>query len=508
MNDYDVVVIGAGNGGLAAGAQLAVSGVKVLVLEQHNLPGGFATSFIRGRFEFEATLHELGNVGTPENKGGTRRLLEDGLGVDVDFVAVPEAYRLISADDQIDVTMPFGVEAYIEAMEEAVPGSRNSVTHYLDLCQEATRGIGYFFKARDKYDTATLKSKFPHVQTWAGCSYEEVTKKLGLPDRARKILDAYWLYLAVHPSRMAFSVYAAMLYTFLLHGAYVPRYRSHELSTAMETKIRECGGSVEFNTKVERILVKNGDVVGVETSQSDRITTNHVVCNASPTTAYNYLVHPQEDVPKMAYKNVNARTEGVSSLVVYLGLDASPEELGLTEYSYFISDHMNTAKLYDSLSNLFNPQLQACTCLNAAIPDCSPSGTTLLSLTGVYHLGVWDSIKPQNYITAKRKVAKQFIEMFEKSTNIPIRDHIEEIEIATPQTFSRYTGAYRGTTYGYELETWDSIIPRLISMEAEQYIQGIRFTGGSASLGPGYNSTLSGGRAAAVQTLKDMEIRS
>ena len=65
--------------------------------------------------------------------------------------------------------------------------------------------------------------------------------------------------------------------------------------------------------------------------------------------------------------------------------------------------------------------------------------------------------------------------MFEKSTNIPIRDHIEEIEVATPQTFSRYTGAYRGTTYGYELETWDSIIPRLISMEAEQYIQGIRF---------------------------------
>ena len=127
--------------------------------------------------------------------------------------------------------------------------------------------------------------------------------------------------------------------------------------------------TVEFNTKVEKILVKNGNVVGVETSQSDRITTNHVVCNASPTTAYNYLVHPKEDVPKMAYKNVNARTEGVSSLVVYLGLDASPEELGLTEYSYFISDHMNTAKLYDSLSNLFNPQLQACTC-----PECCHTG--------------------------------------------------------------------------------------------------------------------------------------
>ena len=56
---YDVVVIGAGNGGLTAATQLAISGKKIILFEQHNLPGGFATSFIRGRFEFEATLHEF-----------------------------------------------------------------------------------------------------------------------------------------------------------------------------------------------------------------------------------------------------------------------------------------------------------------------------------------------------------------------------------------------------------------------------------------------------------------
>ena len=50
---YDCVVIGAGNGGLAAAARLAAAGVRVLLLEQHNLPGGFASSFTRGRFEFE-----------------------------------------------------------------------------------------------------------------------------------------------------------------------------------------------------------------------------------------------------------------------------------------------------------------------------------------------------------------------------------------------------------------------------------------------------------------------
>ena len=45
MHAYDVVVIGAGNGGLTAAATLAQNGLKVLLLERHNIPGGAATSF-------------------------------------------------------------------------------------------------------------------------------------------------------------------------------------------------------------------------------------------------------------------------------------------------------------------------------------------------------------------------------------------------------------------------------------------------------------------------------
>ena len=47
---YDAVVIGAGNGGLTAAVRLAQGGAKTLLVEKHNLPGGFATSFRRGRF--------------------------------------------------------------------------------------------------------------------------------------------------------------------------------------------------------------------------------------------------------------------------------------------------------------------------------------------------------------------------------------------------------------------------------------------------------------------------
>ena len=142
IDKYDIVVVGAGNGGLSAAAYLAKHGKRVLVCEKHNLPGGCATSFRRGRFEFEATLHEMCQMGEGDTAGAVRQLL-DWYGLEVDWVGVDEAFASINQDKEngFNVKMPVGVQEFIDEMERQVPGSRESMETVMEFGRMCVDGV-------------------------------------------------------------------------------------------------------------------------------------------------------------------------------------------------------------------------------------------------------------------------------------------------------------------------------------------------------------------------------
>ena len=137
MKNYDVIVIGAGNGGLAAAATCAREGLSTLLLERHNIPGGSASSFVRGRFEFEPSLHELAGVGAPDKSGQIEDMFIRMNG-DVDWCTHDSTFRLIVPAKEgdkdaflnengvmvtVDARMPVGFENFARKLDELVPGS-------------------------------------------------------------------------------------------------------------------------------------------------------------------------------------------------------------------------------------------------------------------------------------------------------------------------------------------------------------------------------------------------
>ena len=120
---YDLIVIGAGNGGLMTACRASRMGLKTLVIERHNLPGGAATSFVRGRFEFDASLHEIPDFGEGEIRGELGKLFDE-LGIKVDMIPIKDAFRYIVEKNgvrEIDVTFPHGKDKVMELMKEICP---------------------------------------------------------------------------------------------------------------------------------------------------------------------------------------------------------------------------------------------------------------------------------------------------------------------------------------------------------------------------------------------------
>jgi prolycopene isomerase len=496
----DVVVIGAGNGGLAVGATLAKSGLKTLVLEKHSSPGGFASSFVRGRFEFETALHELADYGSVDNRGSLGKFFDE-LQLDVEFFEVPEAYRLITTNDpegNLDVVMPLDVEGFIDKMEQYVPGSKESVTKYLQICKEVYEAIAYLAENKGNIDKNILLDKYGNFVRTCPATQQQVLNSLNVPKKAQRILNAYWCYLGVETQRLNFTIYAIMMYVYLYKGAYIPKLRSHEISMALEQKIRQFGGTVELNSEVEQILVEDKKVIGVKTKRDEYIKTSQVIANVSQHMAYSNLLYPANEIPPRAYQLTNARKISPSALVVYVGLNKSVDELGIKEYEYFIYDSMNTEQSYRSFGTRGRTNVQATVFLNRVIPDCSPPGTCIMSITTLHQGECWADVKPEDYVYEKERIAEELLNEFKKGTGIDVIPYIEEIEIATPVTFANINRKYNGSIYGYESEVLDSLIPKTMTMqdEDENPIQGLSFAGGFGRRSHGFSASYMSGELA------------
>ena len=506
MKKYDVVVIGAGNGGLGAATKILNDGKTCLVCEKHNIPGGFATSFVRGRFEFEASLHEFNGIGTKENPGSSRLLFRE-LGVEdkIEWIQLKDAYRLISKEEGYDFVMPFGLEAFAEATEKLCEGGGDYIRHFFEICAQIRGAMNYLSECHGKPDQQVLMEKYPDYLRCGSYSVNEAFDALQYPKAVRDNLNAYWCYLGADGDNLSFLHYANMIYSYIENGAVIPKYRSHELSLAFETRIHELGGEIWYNSEVVKILTdKEGHVCGIRLADGTEVETRHVIANCSPHVVYGKLMD-KEAVPERALKLTNSRKLAGRGFTIFLGLSKSPEELGITDHNYFIYDTCDSVSQYKTMKNLDENVVQATVCLNNADKDCSPEGTSIIYMTTLFTEDVWSEVTEEEYYKVKNKAAKAMIQRFEEATGTCIHDCIEEIAIATPQTYARYCGHPQGVIYGYESQYRDGLMTRIQMVEEDRFVPGLRIGGGFGERLLGFPSSYKSGVNEAARTLKDIQ---
>ncbi|MDO5563776.1 MAG: NAD(P)-binding protein [Eubacteriales bacterium] len=506
MSKYDYIVVGAGNAGLSASLTLILQNKKVLLIEQNNSVGGCATSFIRGRFEFDPSLHELCDFGSKENKGTVQKLF-DSFSIDLDWIKINDCFRLITKgydNKKIDVVMPSKKKEFINKMEYYVPNSKEKMIQFFDLLKEINDGLEYLTLSNGKYDTNILKEKYPNLLICGSYSSKKVFEALKLPKECQDILSAYWPYLGVDLERMSFLHYAVMIFKYIEKSAYIPKNTSNDISLSLFERFKSLGGCTLLNTKCEKILFENREVKGIVTNNGT-FESNYVLANINPDILYGKMI-PKNVLPDREKRLSSARNRHFSGrmLCVYLGLNKDYKDIGIKDYSIFLPSLADSKKEYLSMQNKNTNNFSIFLCYNVVNADASPKGTCICSFTtmcGRDDFGYDMDLK--DYYSIKESFAKKMINSLRENANIDISPYIEEISIASPLTFARYLNAPEGSVYGYEPNDWDSMIARMMSIKSDYPIKGLYPIGTSGPRGNGYSSTYVCGNLIANLALGD-----
>ncbi len=454
--DYDVIIIGAGMGGLSASVHLATKGLKVLLLEQHYKVGGCTTKFVRGPFTFDAALHEMAGGGPGKLDRGLYKLLEiSGVGKKVELYELPHFYRSIFPGG-VDVRLPNNWEGFKKALKERWPEESEGIDKFHRLSQETFNEL---MTLRDLFRYGGFRAFLTKMMvplrqrtffTWSDKTLQELMDECFTSDEIKAVVSQLWVYYGAPAKDQTALLTLAATESYLGDGIWHIKGTSQALSNAYAERLKELGGTVKTNTLVTKIIVEDGVAKDVETESGEKYTARYIVANTDPYQLVFTLVG--EDYFPADYVDKLKEMKPANSLFgVFLGLNIDLRKRGYTDTEIFYSTTMDSSVLYERMMKGDFKNGAVCMTIysNCGDPIYAPPGKSVVKLDAYSDYAMW----PEDEAAYRKLKEEKMNELIKLASNVipELADpkNISVKEGYTPRTLKRYTVNRGGVVYGF-----------------------------------------------------------
>jgi all-trans-retinol 13,14-reductase len=500
---FDVVIIGAGIGGLTCGALLAKAGANVLIAERHKRPGGFVVDYERKGYRFQVP-HLAGGCGP----GGAITRVIDHLGIRLDFAPIEPFMRYVYPEH--DITIPCELERYADLLkEEFVPQTAN-INKFFKAVTSIVKGTDMKMIRRPLGFANMMKmAGYPFTHPlmlsymMSAAPFQKMLDKYFTDDRLKTVLSTPWGFLGCPPWEVSALSMIAMMKSFA-DGAYVPLGGFQGMADAFARSFTDSGGTLMLGQEVTSVNTDRGQVTEVEMVPRAKVSTDVVVSDADTKRTFLRMLD-RENLPTTFLDRVDEAPVSMTGLVVHLGLAKKlPEEF--TGGPIMVSPSYDEREMLDAVGSKtafpaaesIRWSMMAPSTIDASL---APEGRTCMDIIvpGVpYNFmrrwGVQEGgVRGEKYKGIKEKYAEIAVDAVAR-TFPDLISSVEAYDIATPITYERYTMAIDGCWYD-SAPTGKQAIGRRPGPKTP--IKGMYVTGAKSAFGGGiYPSIMAGVLAA------------
>jgi phytoene dehydrogenase-like protein len=513
MARYDVVVIGAGLGGLTAGAILARAGRKVLVIERSNSVGGAASSYKSGDLFIEGSLQETSDphdVRDPKHRALTRAGVIDA----VKWIPAGALYEARGGPLDRPFVMPDNFDAARRALSDRFPDARDGIHQLLGEMERIASAMGTLAQGRDAFKNpgqalGALFKLLPAIRDWPLSLSQKLDRIFRGNEAVKSALAANLSYFHDDPATLWWVYFAMAQGSYLLSGGRFVQGGSQRLSSALARAIRVAGGDVLLRRVVSGVALdpqaRTSTVTHTAKDGSDAQTVEalRIVSNAAPATLAELM--PAASAEKLT-ESYAKRTPSISLFALTLGVSKPPREFGISAYSTQLlppwmkrlSDYAQGAVLMADEPGERMPPMSIVD--YAAIDSGLPVPPYVLSIYGPDLLSNWDSSDMDAY-REKRGRWQEAIVRYLSSIYPDLSDAVVASSFNTALSVRQYLNAPAGAVYGFA-PTPPSSIWRTPVRSPRTAVPGLYLASAYAGFG-GYTGVVQSGADCADMILRE-----